>query len=54
MVRIWVRLKSGLAEVFGYYGVMYKSNYFHLPIAEDRREGIEVVLRLMVQGAKRC
>ena len=32
---------------------MYQSNYFHLTIAEDRSEGIEVEGRPTVQGAKR-
>ena len=33
---------------------MYESNYFHILIAEDRSEGIEVTGRPAVQGAKRC
>ena len=54
MIRILVRLKGGLAEVFGNYGVMYESNYFHLPISEDINEEIEVEGCPTVQGEKRC
>ena len=32
---------------------MYESKYFHLPIAEDISEGIEVAGRPTLQGAKR-
>ena len=34
-------------------GVMYESNYFHLPISEDRSEGIKVAGRPTIQSAKR-
>ena len=54
VMRIRVRQKGGLAQVFGYYGVMYESNYFHLLISEDRSEGIKVAGRPTVQGVKRC
>ena len=53
MMRIWVRLKGGLTYIFGDYGLMYESNYFNIPISEDRSEDIEVAGRPTVQGANR-
>ena len=53
MMRIRVRLKDGFTYFFGDYGFMYETKYFHLPIAENRSEGIEVAGCPTVQGAKR-
>ena len=51
-MRIWICLKGGLVLVFGYCGVMYKSNHFRFTILKDKIKGIDVAGRLTVQGAK--
>ena len=53
MIGIRVRMKGGLMEVFGDYRFICEINYFHLLIAEDRSEGIELAEHPTVQGTKR-
>ena len=54
VIRIWVRLKGGLAQVFGEYGAMQESIYFRITVVEDRSEGIEVTGCSTIHGTKHC
>ena len=41
------------AYIFGDYGGMYESNYFHLPIPENMSEGMKVARCPMVRVKRR-